>query len=84
MAIQIDKQLICNRLVLSHKVWNKATYNWLTTTIMQVAVSSVNSGLNLKSSLVKNSMDVLRSFTGKFTKIWVGMSFPFDINLTID
>jgi hypothetical protein len=47
-------------------------------TIMHVAVSSVNCGSNLKPSLVKNSTDLLRFFTGKFTKILVAMFSPFE------
>ena len=46
---------------------------------MQVAVSSVNWGLNLNPSPVKNATDLLRSLTGRFTKILVLMRFPFDI-----
>lgn len=36
---------------------------------MHVAFSSVNCGLNVKPSLLKNSTVLLRSFTGKLTKI---------------
>ena len=45
-------------------------------TIMQVAVSSVNCGLNVNPSLVKNAIDFFRSFTGRFTKILVAMAAP--------
>jgi len=37
--------------------------------IMQVLVSSVNWALNLKPSWVKKSTDLVRLFTGRFTKI---------------
>jgi hypothetical protein len=36
---------------------------------IQVEVSFVNWGLKLKPSVVKNSTDLLRFFTGRFTKI---------------
>src|SRR5437016_11143165 len=49
--------------------------NMSSATIMQVAVSSVNWGLNVKPSLVKNSTDLLRFLTGRFTKILVAMFF---------
>src|SRR5574340_43763 len=42
-------------------------------TIMQVAVSSVNSGLKVKPSRVKKAMDALRSATGRLTKICLTM-----------
>src|SRR5215203_2257407 len=43
---------------------------------MQAAVSSVNCGLNVKPSLLKNAIERLRSFTGRFTKILVAISAP--------
>src|SRR5215813_13968625 len=44
-------------------------------TIMQAAVSSVNCGLKLNPSFEKNSMDFLRFFTGRFTKICLVATF---------
>ena len=38
-------------------------------TTMQAALSSENSGLNSKPSSVKNPLEAFRSLTGRFTKI---------------
>jgi hypothetical protein len=43
-------------------------------TIMQVALSSVNSGLNEKPSSVKNATEAFRSFTGRLTNSLRAMS----------
>gem|GEM_PF-4027601 len=61
----------------------KSMTNMFSPTIMHVAVSSANSGLNLKPSLVKNSTDLLRFLTDKFTKICVAMASPFGNQLRI-
>src|SRR5262249_57227348 len=50
-------------------------------TIMQAAVSSVNCALKLNPSFEKNSMDFLRFFTGRFTKIYLVATFLSFANL---
>src|SRR5215510_5282627 len=50
-------------------------------TTMQAAVSSVNCGLKLNPSFEKNSMDFLRFFTGRFTKICLVATFLSFANL---
>ncbi len=45
--------------------------------IMQVAVSSVNSGLNENPSAVKKPIEALRFFTGRFTKIFLDIDCSF-------
>src|SRR5262245_16967012 len=51
---------------------------------MQAAVSSVNCGLKVKPSFAKNSIDCLRSCTGKFTNIFVGISCPFSLCVQVN
>src|SRR5690606_14901174 len=48
----------------------------LSDTTMQVALASVNSGLNSKPSAVKNRTEASRSLTGRLTKIWRDMGTP--------
>src|SRR6266496_5242363 len=45
----------------------------------QPAFSSVNCGSNEKPSLVKKSIDLPRSFTGRLTKIFVDMARLFPL-----
>jgi hypothetical protein len=41
------------------------------------AVSSVNCGFKVQPRALKKTIDLLRSFTGRLTKIWVLMITPF-------
>src|SRR5262245_53022376 len=71
---------VASQIFLGVNVLNFSSVSSMTkmssSTIMQVAVSSVNWGLKVKPSFVKNSMDFLRFLTGRLTKILVDTFSP--------
>src|ERR1043166_4355638 len=73
--------LVASQIAFLVKVLKKLSTSSMTKmlspTIMQVAFSSVNCGLNLKPRLVKKAMERCRLFTGMFTKICAAIRIPF-------